>query len=152
MSSAQHQAADGKIRAPPVLAGLGIVAVVGSVHPLVSPILESGIQAAEIDVGTLIQLVVRAAGKSPAGAVVLVVAEVYAVVVRRQAGDRGRRLDVIDAAPVPIVSAAYQHSKLLPRSETLAHGGSELIHATTADDGGVAAQPVDAGGGTVARG
>src|SRR5215470_451867 len=78
--AAEYEASDGVIRASPVLACLGQIAIVQRVNPFVAIILESCIEATKVDVGAFAELVVRAAGQPPACAVILVITQINAVV------------------------------------------------------------------------
>src|SRR5262249_42904197 len=118
--AAGHQAADSKVRTTPILAGFENCAIVQRVNPLVAPIAERGIQTTQVDAGTFTEFVIRASSESPPRTVVLVVAQINAVIVRSHAVCTGRRLNVIDAAAVPVICPAKQYSQLFVCAKALA--------------------------------
>ena len=117
-------------------------ASVGRRVPLVAVVLQVGQNAAQVEVRRIIQLVVGAATKSFAGAVVAILTDGIVVVERRRERRKCRvdgRLDVVDAAAVVVVAGAHEEAELLGGSESFAEGEIELIVATAAEN--VVARP-----------
>src|SRR5262249_49088026 len=141
VTTARDEIANGVVGSTPVDAGPRNVSVVERVHPFLAPIPERRVQPPERDTRSARNAVVGAAGEAPAGAVILVVAKIDAVVVRSQAREGGRRFDFVDPGAVPVVGAADEHAQLPGSAESFADGGARLAHAAPSDDGRKAAEP-----------
>src|SRR5262249_7489408 len=123
MPAAANQVADRVVRPSPVDRRTRHVTIVQGVHPLLAPVAEGGIQPANGEARRVAHPVIAAARYAPACAVVHVVPQVHAVVVRAEAVDGWRRFDVVDAAAIPIVRAADEDAHALVSAEALADGG-----------------------------
>src|SRR5215831_15778767 len=86
--------------------------------------MEIRVEAANIDVRTLGEFVVRAPGESPATPIVAVFTNIDGFKIpglrpTRKRGDVRNRFDVVDAAAIPIVTTADEQPELLVAPETL---------------------------------
>src|SRR5215471_3946989 len=117
MAAAADHVADGVVGAAPVNARPWYVAIVEGVNPLLTPVAECRVEAAHREARSAVDAVIAAAGQAPSGAVIHVIAQIHAVVVRAETRHGGRRFDVVDTAPVPIVGAADQDAGALVTTE-----------------------------------
>ena len=118
------------------------------VHPAVAVVLEVGEQPADVKRRAGMAAMVDAAGHTDPRAVVPVLAQVERREDRHRAAadvrDVRARLEVIDAAAVPVVAPAPEHAPLLLRAQTRAARRRELRQAPATDDVGVAAHEAHA--------
>src|SRR5579859_6700904 len=99
-------------------------------YPLVAPVTKRGEKSPQRDIGPFAELVIGAASRSPAGAIVDIVAEVHAVIVWSRAASGRHGLKIVDAATVVVVRAADQHSPLLVRAKAASDCAATLLHGT----------------------
>src|SRR5581483_8803176 len=90
-----------------------------------------------------LDLIIEAAGKAEARALIAIFAEIDCRLHRNRSAAEvnraGLRLDVVDAAAVPVVAAADEHAELMMRAEARGASGAQLRLAAAADDVRVAA-------------
>src|SRR5207248_826781 len=85
--------------------------VVDGIYPAVAKVVEIGEKTANVKSGAIRRFKVRATGECPAAPIVAIFAKVGRLKITclgavRERSDVWDRLDVVDAAPVPVVGAA----------------------------------------------
>lgn len=128
------------------LCGVVIARVVHGVDPLVAPVAESREEGADGDSGAFGEFVVGRTRCTPAAAVIDVVAEVVAGVMRGRASRGGHGLDIVDAAAVVVVGKSGQSSQPVIGEEAFADGCAALVNIAAADDVSVATDAIEGDG------
>src|ERR1700681_3335261 len=122
------------------------VADAGAVHPSFAIVMEVRINALEVKVGAGLQHVIQFGGEAIAGTVILVSAKVGACEVGMidpalVCNNPRPRLEVINPAPIPIVSSTQQEAELLVLSKALAIGSIVCSEPAATDNVRVSSLP-----------
>src|SRR5271165_6848350 len=105
-------------------AELGSASVIQRVNPLVAVIFEIGKQIPQVEPGPLLKFVVDRTGEAPAFAIVPVLSDIQAVVVRNSKSGVRLRLNVVNSTAIVVIAARNQNAQLLGGAKPLAYGRS----------------------------
>src|SRR5579862_9609374 len=117
--------------------------VLDLIGPAVAVVFEIGIQVARVDVRALADAVIEAAGHTGPRAEILVFPNAGAVEPGRTIVDIRHRLEVVDAAPFPVIRAADDEPEPLRGAEAFAESGGFRRVAASAFNGRIAAKAGD---------
>ena len=129
----------------------------GRVNPILSVVIEAGIQPLEINGRHVSELVVDSAPEPIAGAVVVIFTQVHGVGTGINAAiccgeQSGHRFYVINAAGVEVVASTENNPEALLPPEAIARSSGKLVKPAASRDRRIAAHPEKSQIGTIGGG